>query len=424
MKTDSPNVANEANCMDEFDPNALTVSQALQRIRDAISPVTGSERVNLRACLDRVLATDVVAPIDMPPFANSAMDGYALQGKALRNGANRKFRVIGEAFAGHPFDGEVHEGECVRITTGGVLPGGADTVVMQEFVTRAGDSIAIDDDHEPAVNTRAAGEDFRKGERVLAAGRRLNAADTGLLASLGLAEIDVRRKPVVAFFSTGDELRGVGQPLRRGEIHDSNRYTLHALLNRSSVEILDMGVVPDRIEDVTDALLSAAAAGDLIVSSGGVSVGDADYVKQALEDHGTIGFWKIAVKPGRPLAFGRSGDAWFFGLPGNPVSVMATFVVFVRPALQQLCGETPKPPMTLRATCTSALKKTTGREEYQRGILHQNESGRLSVETTGLQGSHVLSSMSKANCFIVIPLAQGDVPAGSEVDVIPFAGLF
>ena len=410
-------------CMDEYDPNSLTVEQALELIDRIVEPVTGNERVGLREALDRVLAADVSAPFDVPPHRNSAMDGYAVRGADVPAEGSATLTVIGESFAGHPFAGTVGAGQAARIMTGAVVPEGADTVIMQERVTRDGDRITIEAGHATGDNVRHPGEDVKTGESVLHRGRRLNAADIGLLASFGIAEIDVIRRPVVAFFSTGDELKAIGTPLAEGDIYDSNRYTLHALLERLPVFIRDMGVIPDEPEAVQAAFAEASRHADVVITSGGVSVGDADYVKQTLDALGKVDFWKIAMKPGRPLAFGRLGEAVFFGLPGNPVSVMATFILFARPALIARAGATPPPPLTLRARTQVRLKKRPGRKDFQRGIVAQAEDGNLRVDTTGLQGSHVLSSMSHANCFIALPRDSGDVEAGDWVEVIPFEGL-
>jgi molybdopterin molybdotransferase len=409
--------------MDEYDPNSLTVEQAHELIDRIVEPVTGSERIYLRQALDRVLATDIPAPFDVPPHRNSAMDGYAVRASDLPQDGSTTLEVIGESFAGHPYAGTVGARECVRIMTGAVVPEGSDTVIMQERVTREGDAITIDSGHSAGDNVRHPGEDVEAGDAVLRTGRRLNAADIGLLASFGIAEIDVVRRPVVAFFSTGDELKGIGTPLAEGDIYDSNRYTIHALLERLPVEIRDMGVIPDEPEAVKNAFLQASRHADVVITSGGVSVGDADYVKQTLDALGKVDFWKIAMKPGRPLAFGRLGDAVFFGLPGNPVSVMATFILFARPALLKRAGAAASTPLTLTATTVKRLKKRPGRQDYQRGILSQGKSG-LVVDSAGLQSSHVLSGMSRANCFIVIPRESGDVEAGTAVEVIPFTGLF
>jgi molybdopterin molybdotransferase len=307
--------------------------------------------------------------------------------------------------------------------TGAVVPDGADTVVMQEQVSLDHDQIILTSGHRQGQNIRFPGEDMKRGDDVLTSGRLLNAADIGLLASLGIAEVSVVRKPRVVFFSTGDELKGIGETLNEGEIYDSNRYTLHALLSRMNVEMIDQGVIPDDHIAIRDAFRNAAELGDMVITSGGVSVGEADFVKQTLDEMGEVGFWKIAMKPGKPLAFGQLGKAWFFGLPGNPVSVMATFTLFVRPALQIMKGSEMESPLALQATLDTDIQKAPGRRDYQRGILTQDTDGRLVATTTGLQGSHVLSSMSKANCFIVIPRESGSVARGETVEVIPFMGM-
>jgi molybdopterin molybdotransferase len=410
-------------CMDEFDPSAQTVEQALANIHALTEPARGIERVSLRDALDRVLARDVHAAMDVPPERNSAMDGYAFAGRDLNPEGGTRLKLTGQSLAGHPFSGTLGAGECIRIMTGAVMPDGADSVVMQERVEIDGDVIVLAPGTGAGENVRLPGQDVRRGDVLLSAGRAINAADIGLLASQGVAEVDVRRRPVVTYFSTGDELRGIGELLASGQIYDSNRHTLHALLRRLSVDVRDMGVIPDEPEAILQAFRDAMDTSDMVITTGGVSVGDADYVKQTLESLGRIDFWKIAMKPGRPLAFGRLGNALFFGLPGNPVSTMATFILFVRPSLQRLMGTEPRQPLTVRARCLNRLRKTPGRTDYQRGILSRDESGHPVVGTTGLQGSHVLSSMSRANAFIVIPLEAGDVEEGAEVDVIPLDGL-
>lgn len=410
------------SCMDEFDPHSQTVEQALANIQALCRPVTGSERVLLRDALDRVLARDVLAALDVPPERNAAMDGYAFAGSSLKTSGTAGLKVVGQSLAGHPYPGTVKAGECIRIMTGAVVPEGADTVVMQENVSLDDDRVTLLIETQMGENVRLPGQDVRRGDVVLPAGRCVNAADLGLLASQGIAEVDVRRRPVVAYFSTGDELCGIGQPLGPGQIYDSNRHTLYGLLSRLGVEIRDLGVIPDRPEAIQQAFEEARDMADMVITTGGVSVGDADFVKQTLETLGRIDFWKIAMKPGRPLAFGSLGKAVFFGLPGNPVSTMATFILFVRPALQRLMGIAPVAPLTVRARCSNRLRKVPGRTDYQRGILTRDEQGELVVGTTGLQGSHVLSSMSKANAFIIIPREAGDVEAGELVEVMPLDG--
>jgi molybdopterin molybdotransferase len=413
----------EVEVKDEYDPDALSVEEALYRIEADIRPIGGFEWLPIRDSLDRVLAADVRSPVNVPAHANSAMDGYAVASADLANDGVRELAIVGTAFAGRPYTGTVHAGQCARIMTGGVIPGGTDTVIRQEDVERLEGAVRIGPGHRSGQNVRPAGEDIAAGQIVLRAGHRVRPADTGLLASLGVAEVTVRRRLRVAFFSTGDELRSLGGPLGPGEIYDSNRYTLHSMLRRQGTSLIDMGVVRDQPEDVQRAFREAAAVADIVITSGGVSVGEADYVKETLERLGQVSFWKISMKPGRPLAFGRVQDALFFGLPGNPVSVMVTFYQFVLPALQRLSGELPRPRLRLRVPCVSRLRKTAGRTDFQRGVLEAGSDGRLVVRSTGPQGSGILSSMSQANCFIILPQEQGDLEPGAEVEVEPFAGL-
>ncbi|HEY0722069.1 MAG TPA: molybdopterin molybdotransferase MoeA [Gammaproteobacteria bacterium] len=401
----------------------LSVTSALERIRVTLQPVTGFETIFLRNALGRVLFDDLLSPIDVPNYRNSAMDGYAITFADLQASGETSFRVVGTAFAGQPFAGHLAAGDTVRIMTGAVVPEGADTVVIQEQTVRDGDQVRIAATHRKGDNVRGIGDDIARHSRVLPKGRRLTPADLGLLASLGIAEVRVRRKLRVAFFSTGDELCSLGQPLGAGQIYDSNRYTLHGMLTRLGVEIIDMGVIPDRREAVAEAFQSASAIADVLITSGGVSVGEADFVKETLDALGQVNFWKIAMKPGKPLAFGKVNQAIFFGLPGNPVSAMATFYQLVQPALRQLMGENDLLPLTLKIPCASPLKKSPGRQDFQRGILERNASGALTVRTTGAQGSHILSSMSHANCFIILPAEWGNVEAGTLVEVQPFEGL-
>ncbi len=413
------------SCSDDHDPAALPADIARQRILDKITPlgVEDTERLPLRQALDRVLSEDIMATINVPAHNNSAMDGYALNAHDLPVSGIRELRVVGASFAGHPFQGVCGDGECIQIMTGAVIPEGTDTVIPQEQVEPVGSThLRIDGRTRAGDNVRAAGEDIRLGQTVLARGRRVTAADLGLLAALGIPQVSVMRRLRVAFFSTGDELRSVGEALRPGEIYDSNRYTLYAMLTHQHCEFTDLGVVRDDPSALRTALQSAAHGYDVIISSGGVSVGEADHVRQVLGVLGDIAFWKVAMKPGRPLTFGHLGKTVFFGLPGNPVAVMVSFCQFVQPALQRLAGETPAPPLSLRAVSASALKKRAGRTEYQRGILSQAEDGSLSVCKTGEQGSGVLTSMSRANCFIVLPSEQTRVEPGTEVTVQPFAG--
>jgi molybdopterin molybdotransferase len=402
----------------------LRLHEACARIVADIVPVAGQETAGLHDALGRVLARDLHSDVDLPPHRNSSMDGYALAGADLPREGSASFALAGTSWAGRPHDGAVGRGQCVRIMTGATLPEATDTVVMQEQVRLEGGRVVIEAGHHTGQNVRPVGEDVRRGDRVLAAGAVLHPARLGLLAALGIAEVAVLRRPRIAIFSTGDELRSIGEPLGPGQIHDSNRCTLRGMLARLPVEVVDLGVVQDTREDTRRACESAAGQADAIVTSGGVSVGEADFVTETLERHGRFGFWKVAMKPGKPIAFGRYGGAYFFGLPGNPVSAMVTFYQLVQPALRALAGVTEvDPPILLRAACESRLRKKPGRLEFQRGVLARLPCGAYTVRSTGHQGAGVLRSMSEANCFIVLPLEQGDVEPGAEVEVQPFAGL-
>lgn len=413
-------VIRQPSCDDDYDPALLSVETALEHIAQAVTPLTDVEIVALRQALDRVLGADVHSPVEVPNHTNSAMDGYALRFADL---SGSPLRMIGTAWAGEAFDGVVGPGESVRIMTGAVLPGGADTVVMQEHVEVEGDLIRVAEGQREGQHIRHAGEDLARGGRALQAGRRLLAADIGMVASLGVGELPVLRRPRVAFFSNGDELRSIGQPLALGDVYDSNRYTLHGMLTRAGAVFNDLGVVPDNREQIKRTFERAASIADVVITSAGASVGDADYVKAVLDEIGEVSFWKIAMKPGRPLSFGRIGNSLFFGLPGNPVSVMVTFYQFVLPALRYLSGESAWKPLRLTARTTDRLKKRPGRTEFQRGILSQDESGALVVSTTGEQGSGILSSMSLANCFVILPIDSTGAQPGDTVMVEPFAGL-
>ncbi|MGH8617122.1 MAG: molybdopterin molybdotransferase MoeA [Burkholderiales bacterium] len=407
-----------ASCADDYDPNSMPVDKARAFIARFLTPVAETERIPVRAALGRVLAADVVSPLDVPSHDNSAMDGYAVRYANIEPPGDIKLKVIGSSFAGVPFKSEVKSGECVRIMTGGVMPSGADTIVMQEHAKAEDGWAVIGDGHKAGQHLRRAGEDLKRGQTALARGAYMRPAEVGLIASLGVGEVTVFRKLKVAFFSTGDELVSIGKPLGEGQIYDSNRYTLHAMLERVGCEILDMGVVRDDPALLEKAFQEAAAKADVVITSGGVSVGEADFVKPLLDKLGEVVFWKIAMKPGRPLAYGRIGKAHFFGLPGNPVSVMVTFYQFVRDALWALTGRNPVPVLpTFLVPCTSALKKAPGRTEFQRGILTQDDHGLWSVRVTGEQGSGILRSMAEANCFIIMPTDQGNVAAGALVQV-------
>lgn len=417
-------ITTQPSCDDDYDPASLTCEEALARLLSAVRPLEDLERVHLRAALGRVLAEPVTARFDVPAHTNSAMDGYAVASADLPASGIGELRVVGASFAGKPWHGALGSGEAVRIMTGAVMPDGADTVLIQERVEERDGRIRFMPGHKRGQHVRAAGEDLKTGEAVFAPGRRLSAADLGVIASLGVAEVAVWRRPRVAFFSTGDELRSLGDTLGLGEIYDSNRYTLHGMLTDLGVEVVDLGVVSDDPAALEHAFARAARAADAVITSGGVSVGEADYTREILGRLGEVRFWKVAMKPGRPLAFGHIDGAWFFGLPGNPVSVMVTFYEFVRPALEKLMGTLPRQPWTVPARTTAALKKRPGRVEFQRGFLARAADGTLTVTPTGDQGSGILSSMSQANCFIVLPLETAAVDAGAAVEVQPFHGLF
>ena len=410
----------QPSCEDEYDPGLLPVSVALTRIAETVTPLSDVEQVPVRDALGRILAEAVLSPVDVPNHTNSAMDGYALAASDL---GIEKLAVIGTAWAGRAYPTVVSAGQCVRIMTGAVIPEGCDTVVMQEHVESSDNHIRIAPGQKAGQHVRQAGEDLAAGALALAAGRRMQPSDLGLAASLGIGELRVLRKPRVAFFSNGDELRSIGEPLALGEVYDSNRYTLHGMLTRLAVDFIDLGVVPDDRTRIRDTLLHGASMADVVITSAGASVGEADYVKDILDEIAEVNFWKLAMKPGRPLSFGRIGEALFFGLPGNPVSVMVTFYQFVLPALRRLMGEKACEPLRLPARTLNRLKKKPGRTEYQRGYLVQDEHGELTVSTTGDQGSGVLSSMSQANCFIVMDMDSMGAQAGETVTVEPFASL-
>ena len=399
-------------------------------IAEFITPIEAVEKVALRSALDRVLAEDIVSPICVPAHDNSAMDGYALRGADLSTDAPTTLRIAGTVYAGRPVAADVGRGDCMRIMTGGVMPAGCDCVLPQELAAAVSDtSITI----APGVlragdNRRLKGEDLHTGSPALGKGRIVRPADLGLLASLGIAEVAVRRRLRVAFFSTGDELRSIGDALDPGCVYDSNRYTLYGMLLRLGCDVIDMGVVKDDPAALEAALRSACENADAIVTSGGVSVGAADYTKQIMSKLGDVTFWKLAVRPGRPLAFGKIASngrsAYLFGLPGNPVAVMVSFYSFARAALLRMMGaDASVAPPVLRARAQSGIRKKPGRTEYQRGIVRTGADGAPEVCITGAQGSGILRSMSQANCMVVLHDEQGDVAAGDMVDVMLFDGL-
>ncbi|WP_342119148.1 molybdopterin molybdotransferase MoeA [Pseudoduganella sp. OTU4001] len=425
----NPSLKDVASCLSGYDPDALPVRSAQRIIRDFIQPVRGIEKVALRSALDRVLAADVISPINVPAHDNSAMDGFAFAGSQLKADGNTTLKVVGTIYAGRPSALKPGPGECVRIMTGGVMPEGCDTVLPQELaadlsdvaVTIAPGTIRTGD------NRRFKGEDLAAGCAALKRGKVMRPADLGLVASLGLAEVPVQRRLRVAFFSTGDELRSIGEPLAEGCVYDSNRYTLFGMLQRLGCDIVDMGIVKDDAESLEDALRTACECADAVITSGGVSVGAADYTKQVMATLGDVHFWKIGMRPGRPMAFGRirsnGHSAYLFGLPGNPVAVMVTFYFFARHALLRMMGADAAPDQLLRVRSAQAIRKKPGRTEYQRGILTTSLDGTREVRITGSQGSGILRSMSEANCMVVLHDDQGNVAEGDMVDVITFEGL-
>lgn len=419
----SNDIKKQISCMDDYDPSSLQPEQAKGLILDAINRLQETQQVPIRDALMRVLADDIYSNINVPSGKNSAMDGYAIYAEDIPKIGKQELKQVGTSLAGKAYKGKTKLGECVRIMTGAIMPEGMDTVIIQENIEKTDTGIRIDSKEKNGANVREAGEDIAVGDCVLQQGTLLTPAELGLVASLGIANITVYRPLRVSFFSTGDELRSIGDELEDGMIFDSNRYTLYGMLKRLGVEINDMGVIKDNPGDLKQAFTQAAKKSDVVISTGGVSVGDADYIKDVLGEKGEINFWKVAMKPGRPLTFGKINDAIFFGLPGNPVSVMVTFYQFVQPALQFMSGASHAIQSTFKVRCESNLKKRAGRVEYQRGILTHNDNNELVAYKTGAQGSGILSSMSRANCFIILPMESEGISSGDIVEVQPFHGL-
>lgn len=399
-------------------PGLMHPDLALPLLLEQVTPLEDTETVQLSDSLGRVLAEDLASSIDLPPFDNSAMDGYAYRYADLPEKASLK--LLGSSFAGHPFEGQYQPGGCVRIMTGAPVPAGFDTVQMQEKTEAYGELITIEPCKQAGDNVRGRGEELLAGTKVLRAGTLIGAAEMGVMATIGISSLRVIRKVKIAFFSTGDELRPVGSELAPGQIYDSNRYSIQGLLSRAGVEWQDLGVIADDPEAIRQAFRNASASADMVITSGGVSVGEADFTKQILDEEGKISFWKLAIKPGKPFALGHIGKALFCGLPGNPVSSMVTFYKLVWPLLHKLQGLPQPTPLLLDAKLTAPIRKQPGRVEYQRGILSHNQDGELEVAVTGSQGSGMLTSMSLANCFIILEQMQGDTPAGTRVTVEPF----
>ena len=403
----------------DFTAGLMPLDTALAQMLDRITPLNATETVPLLQAFSRVTAHDIVSPLDVPGFDNAAMDGYAVRLNDLRDGA--ALPVAGKAFAGQPFNDAWPSGTCIRIMTGAPVPEGCEAVVMQEQTEQTDNGVRFTAEVRSGQNIRRRGEDISAGAVVFPAGTRLTTAELPVIASLGIAEVPVIRKVRVALFSTGDELQLPGQPLGDGQIYDTNRLAVHLMLEQLGCEVINLGI----IRDDPHAFIGADSQADVVISSGGVSVGEADYTKTILEELGEIAFWKLAIKPGKPFAFGKLSNSWFCGLPGNPVSATLTFYQLVQPLLAKLSGNTASGlPARQRVRTASRLKKTPGRLDFQRGVLQRNADGELEVTTTGHQGSHIFSSFSLGNCFIVLERDRGNVDVGEWVEVEPFNALF
>lgn len=407
----------------DFTAGLMPLDTALTQMLNRITPLNATEAVPLLRAFSRVTAHDLVSPLDVPGFDNSAMDGYAVRLAELTDGA--VLPVAGKAFAGQPFNDVWPAGTCIRIMTGAPVPEGCDAVVMQEQTEQTDGGVRFIAPVKSGQNIRRRGEDIANGAVVFPAGTRLTVAELPVLASLGIAEVDVVRKVRVAVFSTGDELQLPGQPLADGQIYDTNRLAVHLMLQELGCEVINLGIIPDDPAKLREVFIQADQQADVVISSGGVSVGEADYTKEILEELGEIGFWKLAIKPGKPFAFGKLNHSWFCGLPGNPVSAALTFYQLVQPLLAKLSGNVGQTqPMRLRVRAASRLKKSPGRLDFQRGVLQRNPDGELVVSSTGHQGSHIFSSFSLGNCFIVLERERDNVEAGEWVEVEPFNHLF
>ncbi len=408
--------------MEPFTAGLISLEEAQQKMLQQLTPISDSLNVELLAAAGRITAHPIFSPLDVPSFDNSAMDGYAVRLADIT--PDRVLPVAGKAFAGAPFSDAWPAGSAIRIMTGAPIPAGCDAVVMQEQTEQRDNGIVITAPVRPGQNIRRIGEDIQAGKQVLDAGVRLGAAELPLLASLGIAEVSVLRKLRVAIFSTGDELQAVGQPLAAGQIYDTNRLTVALMLHKLGCEVIDLGVVADNQDALRQAFTEADRQADVVISTGGVSVGEADFTRTMLEELGAITFWKLAIKPGKPFAFGRLANSWFCGLPGNPVSAAVTFYQLVQPLLATLTGQTTRiMPLRQRVRAAERLKKSPGRLDFQRGILTRGDDGVLEVRSTGAQGSHVFSSFALANCFIVLERDRGSVEPGEWVEIEAFNGL-
>ncbi|MXY54509.1 MAG: molybdopterin molybdotransferase MoeA [Gammaproteobacteria bacterium] len=396
----------------------LDVDVAAARLGEIIKPLRGTERARVEAALGRVPAQDIVAPMSLPPFDASAMDGYAVSATDMASEGRKRLQVTGQSLAGHPASETAGAGKAIRIFTGAPMPAGADSVVLQEDVTTSDGTIEFDESVSVGQHVRPSGNDIAKGDTICRAGRRLTPYDLAWLAACGIGTVRVRRRVRVVLLSTGDELAEPGMPLGEAQIYDSNRFAMTRLLEGQGSDIIDLGCVPDDPHEIRAALAEAADIGDIVVTSGGVSVGDADHVRDLVAELGSIDFWRIALKPGKPLAVGDIGGTPFFGLPGNPVSTIVTCLLFVAPAIDLLAGATPSPPLTIPATLTEEVPHAPGRREYMRGIASY-EKGTLKVAINGNQGSNRLATFSGANCLVIIPANASNLPAGETVEILP-----
>ena len=406
------------SCINDFDPSALDEITAVSRILKSITTMKDTETINIKDALGRIVSKNIKSSINIPSFRNSAMDGYAINIKNLKQN-KYVLNEQGISLAGQPYYKKLKNKETVKVMTGAVIPDNADAIIMKEMVDKKGNIISFPDCIQKDQNIRNIGEDIKKGDKVLTKGRQINYVDLAILSSLGMSKIDVLKKPIVSFFSTGDELISVNKKLKKGQIYDSNRYLLFGLLSELPVEIKDMGVARDNERILIKKLKECSGLSDIIITTGGVSVGDADYIKSALKKAGKVNFWKIAIKPGRPLAFGKIKNASFFGLPGNPVSAAVTFQIFIIPAIKKMLNMLTSSKLAVNAIVKSTLSKKKGRVEYKRGLLEQ-KNGINIVNTTGLQGSNILSSLSKANCYIRLDSKTEKIKRGDTVEVLPF----
>lgn len=394
------------------DAGAMSVQEALNTMLAQITPVSECVTVSLANSQGHILAEDVLSPLNMPPFDNSAMDGYAFRFAEWVDG--QTLTIAGTALAGQPFTADIPAGACLRIMTGAQVPAGLDTVIMQEHTAQTPEGVLFTQPPKAKANIRYLGEEIRTGDVVLKAGSRLHARALPLLATLGLPEVKVRRRLKVAIFSTGDELKLPGSPLQAGEIYDSNRYGIEAMLNRMGIECLNLGIIPDDPAQLRDTFMQAAQSADAIITSGGVSVGEADYTKDLLLELGEVGFWSVAMKPGKPFAYGKIKEKYFFGLPGNPVSAFVTFYQLVQPVLRKLAGEMAVAPLRIPAIAEHNFRSAKNRVDFQRGLISVNADGLITVRSTGAQGSGMFTSLCAANCFVIV---EKDVPAGSSVTI-------